>query len=209
VAEAKTSVKKGALTRGKAILIGILSVVLVVVLYVQFGAGGKKSGSEAVGYRPARPALAIRPASSAATAVTLATAKGAPGKDKDNTAAIIDGTLWKSPQVAAVMAYDPFALPAAFPQPPKVAGGGKGKDGQALIAAAEAEEAKRLADAVEKLHMELKELRERGVHVIVREGDQYAAVIGDRMLHVGDKINEFTVMAIDPDGVHVERKESP
>jgi hypothetical protein len=47
------------------------------------------------------------------------------------------------------------------------------------------------------------------VHVIVRERDAYVAVIGDRLLHVGDKINEFTVTAIDPDGVHVEMKESP
>jgi hypothetical protein len=208
VAEAKTSAKKGALTRGKAILIGILSVVLVVVLYVQFGTGGEKSGSEVVAYRPPRPALAVQPASSAAKAVTLAEAKAGPGKEKDGTAAIIDGTRWKSPQVATVVAYDPFALPAAFPQPPKVAGGGK-EDGEALIAAAAADDAKRLAEAVERLHMELEELRQRGVHVIVRQGDQYVAVIGDRMLHVGDKINEFTVTAIEPDGVYVERKESP
>jgi hypothetical protein len=107
-----------------------------------------------------------------------------------------------------VVAYDPFALPAAFPQP-KVAGDSKGKNGEALLADAAAEEAKKLADEVEKLHMELEELRQRGVHVIVREGDQYAAIIGDRMLHVGDKINEFTVTSIDPDGVHVERKELP
>ena len=51
--------------------------------------------------------------------------------------------------------------------------------------------------------MELEELKQRGVHVIVREGDQYVAWIGERMLHVGDKINDFTVTAIDPDdGVH-------
>ena len=57
--------------------------------------------------------------------------------------------------------------------------------------------------------MQLEELKQRGVHVIVREGDQYVAWIGDRMLHVGDKINGFTVTAIDTDGVHIERKESP
>ena len=78
-----------------------------------------------------------------------------------------------------------------------------------LIAAAAADDAKKLAEAVEKLHMQLEELKQRGVHVIVREGDQYVAWIGDRMLHVGDEINGFTVTAIDPDGVHVERKESP
>ena len=32
------------------------------------------------------------------------------------------------------------------------------------------------------------------------------AMIGDRMVHVGDEINGFTVTEIDPQGVHVERK---
>ena len=35
------------------------------------------------------------------------------------------------------------------------------------------------------------------------------AMIGDRMLHVGDEINGFTVTEIDPKGVRVERKVSP
>jgi hypothetical protein len=209
VAEPKTAAKKAGLTRGKAILIGVLSVVLIVILYVQFGSGGEKSGPEPIGYRPPRPVLGVQPASSAANSVTLTAAKGTASKNKDDAAApIIEGTRWKSPQVATVVAYDPFALPAAFPQP-KVAVGNKAKDGEALLAEAAAAEAKKLAEQVEKLHMELQELRQRGVHVIIREGDQYAAVIGDRMLHVGDKINEFTVTAIDPDGVHVERKELP
>jgi hypothetical protein len=210
VAETKTLANKVGLTRGKTILVGILSVVLVVILYVQFGKSGEKSGAEPAGYRPPRAIVAIQPAtSSAANTVTLAAAKGPTTNDNNDAAApIIDATRWKSPQVSSVMAYDPFALPAAFPQP-TLSGGNKAKDGQALLAEAAAAEAKRLADEVEKLHMELEELRQRGVHVIVREGDQYAAVIGDRMLHVGDKINEFTVMAIDLDGVHVERKESP
>jgi hypothetical protein len=43
--------------------------------------------------------------------------------------------------------------------------------------------------------------------VIVRERDQYAAMIGDRIVHVGDEINGFTVTVIDPaSGVRVERK---
>ena len=212
MAEAKTSSKKG-LTRGKAILIGVLSIVLVVILYVQFGGGGEKPGGEAVGYRPPRPAVAVQPGSSAANPVTLASAKTPSniqaGKDKDAVAAPpIDVARWKSPKLETIVAYDPFALPPAFPQPPKVAAGSKASaDG--LIAAAAADDAKKLADAVEKLHMQLEELKQRGVHVIVREGDQYVAVIGERKLHVGDKINGFTVTAIDPDGVHVERKESP
>jgi hypothetical protein len=66
--------------------------------------------------------------------------------------------------------------------------------------------AAKLAEAIERLQTELKALQERGVHVIIRGRDQYVAMIGDRTLHVGDEINGFTVTAIEPDGVRVERK---
>jgi hypothetical protein len=209
VADAKTS-SKGALTRGKAILIGVLAIAFVAILYVQFGGGGEKPAGKSVGYRPPRPAVA----SSAANSLTLASAKMPsniqPGKD---AAAVlpIDVARWKSPKLETITTYDPFALPPGFPQPPKnVAGGPKGRaDG--LIAAAAADDAKKLAEAVEKRVMELEELKQRGVHVIVGEGDHYVAWIGERKLHVGDEINGFTVTAIDPDGgvSIVEKKESP
>jgi hypothetical protein len=213
VVEAKTSSKKR-LTRPKAILLGILSVVLILVLYVQFGRGRQKPEAEAVGYRSPRPAVMVQPANSAANPVTLASAKMPPNaqaaQDKNSAAApLIDETRWKSPKLETIVAYDPFALPSAFPQPSKVAGGAQAKGADGLIAAAAADDAKKLAEELEKLHMQLEELTQRGVHVIVRERDAYVAVIGDRLLHVGDKINEFTVTAIDPDGVHVEMKESP
>jgi hypothetical protein len=212
VADAQTLSKIG-LTRGKAILIGILFVALIVVLFVQFGHGSAKSGGDATGYRPPKPAVVVQPVNSTANPVTLASAKtqsniqAGEAKNSDS-ALLIDVTRWKSPKLETIVAYDPFALPPVFPQPPKVAGAqAKGVDG--LIAAAAADDAKKLSEAVEQLHMQLEELTQRGVHVIVRERDAYVAVIGDRLLHVGDKINEFTVTAIDPDGVHVEMKESP
>src|SRR4051812_33244846 len=156
----------------------------------------------------------MQPVNSAVNPVTLASAKlpsaGQAINDKNALVALlIDERRWKSPKLDTIVAYDPFALPAAFPQPPKVASGNKGKDGKALIEAAAADDAKKLAEAIEKLHMDLAELKQRGVHVIVGEGDRYVAWIGERKLHVGDKINGFTVTAIDTDGVHIERKESP
>lgn len=214
MAEAETS-SKSSLTRGKAILIGVLAIALIAVLYIQFGRGGEKPAGESVGYQPPRPALAVQPVSAPAKPVTLASAKtpsnAEPSKDKSTaTAPVIDGTRWKSPKLETIVAYDPFALPPSFPQPPKVATGGKANGADGLIAAAAADDAKRLAETAEKLQMHMEELMQQGVHVIVRKGDQYVAVIGDRMLHVGDKIDEFTVTAIDPDdGVHIERKESP
>jgi hypothetical protein len=216
VAEAQTSAKQGSLTRGKAILIAVLGVVLVVVLYVQFGRRGETLAAETAEYRPRQtpatpppvPATAAaKPAATPATQVTPGTK--APAGTQVVAVPIIDETKWKAPPLAKVVAFDPFALPAAFPQPAKVTKDGKVLNTEGLIAAAAADDAKRLADAIEKLQTELEELKQRGVHVIIRERDQYAAMIGDRMLHVGDEINGFTVTAIDPNGVHVERKESP
>jgi hypothetical protein len=216
VADAKTSSKQGGLTRGKAILIGLLSIALVVVLYVQFGGGGEELSGDAPGYRPPRPAMAVEPANSLEKPVTLASANATSNtqaaKDKDSVAAaLVDETRWKPPKLATIVAYDPFALPASFPQPPKVAVGTRANGADGLIASAAADDAKKLAETVEKRHMQLEELRQRGVHVIVREGNEYVAVIGDRMLHVGDEIDGFTVTAINPEvgSVHVERKESP
>jgi hypothetical protein len=215
VAEAQTS-SKPKLPRGKAILIGILSVVLIAILYIQFGGKAEKPAGEATGYRPPRPAVAVQPANSTAKPVTLASAKTQAnlqvGQDKGaNATLLIDQARWKSPKLQMLVAYDPFALPPAFPQPPKLAAGGKAAGSEGLISAAAADDAKKMAEAVVKQRMELDELRQRGVHVITfdPEHHQYVAVIGDRTLHVGDKINEFTVTAIDPDdGVHIERKES-
>ncbi len=206
MAEATTSEKQRGLTRRKAITIAVLAVVLVVVLYVQFGMSNEKTNSALVGYRPQR-AAASQPTDSTAKHAVVAPQKKPTGNNTVS-APIIDQTRWKSPTLTTVVAYDPFALPPAFPQPPRVVGGSKSDKAENLIAAAAADDAKKMADAVEKIHMELEELAQRGVHVIVRDRDGYAAMIGDRMLHVGDKINEFTVTAIDPDGVHVERKES-
>jgi len=163
--------------------------------------------------------VAVQPATPEVKPVTPAVAKPTPtaptGKEKDTTTvSIINETHWKAPPVATIVAYDPFALPASFPQPPKVAAGKKSADGKDLIAAAAADDAKRAADAVEQVHLQLQQLMEQGVNGVFSEGNQYVAVVGDRLLHVGDEIDGFTVTAIDPDAapekvVHLERKESP
>ena len=159
---------------------------LVAILYLQFGRGGEKPVGEAVelstaaaGGGGATGELVGKPGD-AGIGEDAGEQSAEQGKDAA-AAPLIDETRWKSPKLETIVAYDPFALPPTFPQPPKVAAGAKGKDGEALIAAAAADDAKKLAEAVEKLHMELEELTQRGVHVIVREGDQYVAM--DRRSH--------------------------
>jgi hypothetical protein len=103
-----------------------------------------------------------------------------------------------------VLAYDPFALPSEFPRSAQVAGASRAQ--VAAIAATLAENADQMAEAIESFRVELEQLQQRGVHVIVRGRDQYVAMIGERTIHVGDEIGGFTVTAIEPDYVRVERK---
>jgi hypothetical protein len=210
VADAQNESKTAGLTRGKAIVIAVLSVVLVVILYVQFGSAGdsKSTGSK---YRPPRQ---TRSAPNDGKLATAASEIKSPSGGQTAAAPVIDETRWKSPELATVIAYDPFALPAAFPQPASAKKGARGNaaESDAVIKAAAEDEAKKLADAVERLRTQLEELKQRGVQIIVRERDEYAAMIGDRMVHVGDEIDGFTVTHIDPtEGVYIElpRKKSP
>lgn len=199
--EPRTFVQKIGLTRGKAMLIALLAVVLVGVIYVQiarFSDGDIVAASaDAPEYRPPGPPRTALPIAQAAADVPAASTHTA-------TAAVFDQAKWAPPELAAVTAFDPFALPAMFPQPP-TEGAPPLADGAEPGATAARVESAALADAVEALRMELTALQERGVHVIVRDGDRYVALIGDRTVHVGDEINGFTVTAIEPDGVHVER----
>jgi hypothetical protein len=202
VAKAKTTTEKLGLTRGKAVLIGVLGAALIGVLYVQLGGA---SGEEEFGL---------------VTPVTLQTPVERPlvpkaGKktedaevasDTNESVLKFDQTKWQVPEVSKVIAYDPFALPAAFPQPARMVGDVDNASGQTEVLTAE-DASKQRADALEELRTQLDELKQRGVHVIIGQKNDYVAWIGDRMVHVGDDINGFTVTDIDPEGgVRVELK---
>lgn len=202
MADTPSKLKRSALTRGKAALIGILAIVLVGVLYMQRGASDTGVSSEPIASapRPRAPApSANQPATSAAEKKTQSD-----NGPRVTIAAVVDETHWQSPNLADVVDYDPFALPATFPRPPVIGLAASTADG--LVAEAAANDAQKLAEVLSRLQMQWEELQQRGVHIIVRERDQYVAVIGDRMVHVGDEINGYTITEIDPQGVHVERK---
>jgi hypothetical protein len=200
VAETKTALEKSGLTRGKAALIGVLSVVLACVMYLQYGRSSDDDSSPASTAESASP----RAVNSATTEST--TAAGTVSVQQENAVSqsaviVVDEKRWEAPDLAEVVGYDPFALPSSFPQP--VAGTIDPRLAEVGMTEPDANE---LAEALEKLQTQLKELQERGVHVIVKQRDEYVAMIGDRTLHVGDEINGFTVTAIGPNGVSVERK---
>ena len=204
MADTKKANGKRGPSRGKIVLIAILAVVLVGVLYIQFGGAGESVvSSEPAGYKPRRPVVTL--AAATAPAATTGDTKAAADNGAIAAVAFVDDARWKSPNLSDVIEHDPFALPATFPKPELLeASAASGGD---MVAAAAADDAKRLADAIDQLQRQLAELQQLGVQVVVRERDQYVAMVGDRTLHVGDEINGFIVTEIDPqEGVRVERK---
>ena len=92
---------------GKLKLIGLLSVILVVVLYLQYGGAGTDATPTKAEPRQAR-------------AAKNSSAPSPPEQTDSKETAIKylgDISSWKQPDLATVIQYDPFALPAAFPQP--------------------------------------------------------------------------------------------
>ena len=199
MAEPRTTWQRIGLTRGKAALVGVLGVVLVGVVYIQFGPSDEEEIAVAA-VDESRPQQTVSTATQApqeSTAISAASAD----TSEPAIAAVFDQNQWKSPPLGSVIGYDPFALPEAFPR--RATLGSQSPDGNV---ASSGSESGQLTETIEQLQMELETLQQRGVHVIVRGRDQYVAIIGDRMLNVGDEINGFTITSIDPDGVRVEGK---
>jgi len=166
-------------TPGKLALIGVLAVVLVVVLAVQFGGvlGAKPSADGDPGPEGPKPAPSWQLSEqSARPCRELAGGQDAPRP-------------WPQLELADVSAYDPFALRTSVAKPaePPVTTGQRERD----------------RAQQEQL---LEQLREKGVQAVIggsRRGN--AAVIGSEIVRVGDALGEFRVVGIGADGVVLER----
>jgi hypothetical protein len=184
------------------ILIGVLAVALGGVLYFQFG--------RSVATEPQSAAQLTTVSQPRTTnAKPSSTSDGSPVPTAAAPKQVLALGNWQPPDLASVIQYDPFALPASFPQPPPT-----GPDGQ--LAQAEAnvlQDESTLRAALEterkQTQSELEGLRRQGVHVIIRRHDEYVAIVGDQEVHVGDQIDGFTVIAIGADGVRVAKELSP
>jgi hypothetical protein len=202
VAEQKTLAQKTGASPQKLALIGVLAVILLGVLYVQFVPTGDDNPVEVP-----RTARAERP-TRRAPVTTKGDARKAATDDNSPEFLLesVDRRQWTAPALDEVVRYDPFALPAVFPQPVAVTlPGAKGAE-PGVVAADVTADAESQAETIAEMQAKLVELRQRGVRVIIQGKKQATAVIGDRTVHVGDDVDGFTVKAIQPDGVVVERK---
>jgi hypothetical protein len=189
--------QQAGVTPGKLVLIGVLAVVLAGVLYRQFGPA-RADAPPVAADAPARRAPDIAQIKAHAGKNERAADSGF-GKKADIV------VHWPTPDIATVTQYDPFALPTRFPQP-KVAtaeGGAAGDDATEHVDAAAKTAA---ADKqLEDFRAKLEALRHKGVQVIIKQHNEYAAMIGDQTYRVGDEIDGFKVISIDVDGVHIAR----
>lgn len=182
--------KTGASPRQLA-LVAVLAVIFVIVLIVQFG------GSSDARETPKSEGAADRPSQTAGAeegpAAASAQESAAPPQPADQE--------WPILQPDDVLRYDPFATPAAFALPneagqptPDLPPGAQALSQQAQAALKKAEQERTLT-----------RLRQEGVKTIVGSRDQgRVAVIGTRTIHVGDLVDGFRVIAIEPDGVVVQ-----
>lgn len=193
--------KQAGVTPGKLALIGVLAVVLAGVLYVQYAPQGGPAPASAAAHPPATTvAAATNPPSPAATEQLAA-----PLGERKKTGTV---TIWHAPDLQRVVAYDPFALPAAFPKPPTPEEAALAQS----TAASSQDAAQRQAEleaARAKTEGELSGLQQQAVKVIITRNDEFVAIVGDQVVHVGDELNGFKVIAIDSDGVHVAKDLTP
>lgn len=194
------STAKHGFTRGNLILVGALAVVFVAVVYWNYFRDGSDVGDSVVVEEPKpdrRTATSENGRSTAdgRRASPQAAAETEPEPSVHERAERREP--WPEFRLTSVIAYDPFALPVRFPQPSSL------PDVDPTISAEEREAARLLAAAQQRAAT-LAEIRQKGVELVLRNGEEYVAKIGDREVRVGDKIGGFRVIEISLHGVTLE-----
>jgi len=105
---------------------------------------------------------------------------------------------WPEVRLAECTAYDPFATPDGFILKKKTSVQQE-PNGEALKA--EIEIARKRA-AQEQV---ISSLREAGVNAVFKGPERNTAVVGTQMVRVGEEVKGFRVLAIEPDGIVIER----
>ena len=198
----KTWAERNGLTPGKIVFIGVLGVVMLGVYYVQFGKylfGGGEPAVVSAG--PRRPR-------SARPMAKVDRERAAAGADSPAGATGLVGLAWEAVPLAVVLRHDPFARPGRFPDPATLARQTPTRSIN-LDAWRQAED-ERIQKELDTLRAQLDNLRSQGVQVILKDdNDQYVALMGSQVIRVGQQINGFEVIAINAEGIEVERTIAP
>lgn len=184
-------------TPKKLILIGVLAVILVAVLIVQYGGMGGDSGSAPGAADP----RAAKPAPPRQAAPRQAPPRPAPPTETTSTSPTPEAEHppWPRLTAAQVRQHDPFAVSEALspwlgPEPVEEAA--------APVAIDEAQQ-RWAAQLQETLNF----LKTHGVSLIIDDGSGPKALINNRTFRIGDEIGGFRVVDINTEeGVVLEVK---
>ena len=170
-------------------LIVVLTIVLVGVLWMQFGGGEHAvSDREKVGGTAVAPSVEA-PSRRRPTQPTSANEKIG-----------IARRLWPQLSDADAMNHDPFAAPDARLESSTPDSAEDEGISAVEVARRRDEEEQRLA----RRKKALATLQKRGMTVFIQGTDGAAVTIGSRVVRAGDVIDGFRVLAITPDGVVLE-----
>ena len=177
----------GGLRPGKAVVIGILSVLLLLVIIAQFG--GKK---ERAALRPTARRTASERSESTTQSVPTAPVNAAKRSEKP----------WPTFDVAEIIASNPFMLPEVlrpFRQATKsLTASSEPGEAEANIAATESARVREMRRRQAEF---MTSLRAKGVDMILRSPRGSVARIGDLSLRVGDVHEGLRVEKIGENGV--------
>ena len=176
----------------KLALAAVLTAVFVVVVIVQFGGAADTDGAA-----PPTDTKAPRGRRSGQKAGAGTTQPGPEPETADRSP-----SRWSAPALADVLKHDPFATPEAFRNRPDSAPADVSADRQKKALAREQELARKRAEQ----DRTLAELRQQGVRAVLgtdRHGN--VAVVGSRAVRVGDDLDGFRVIAVEPQGVELQK----
>jgi hypothetical protein len=169
-------------------LVAVLSVVFVIVLVVQFS-GGSAAEQATEPHQARKPQVQTPPAATASRG-TEATQQGRKLQEA--------GRPWPTLESKEVLSYDPFAAPAGLSPDNAAADSALEENLEAEAAARQAEAAERRAEQ----ERTLTKLQGQGVTAIVGTTKRgRVAVVGSQVVRVGDVLEGFRVIAIEPEGV--------
>jgi len=182
------------------VLVGVLALIFVVVLLIQFG-GDTPAEGRGDSTRRAASARSARRTHAGPAAASIADGAGRAGRT------IAPASLrrsagparpWPVVSLEQAVRYDPFATPAPF-----IARAAAAEQQQQTRAAAEAQRAEQQARANTDARRQeaLETLRALGVSAVLSDGREHVALIGSQVVRVGDVVEGFRVVAIGPNGV--------
>ncbi|MBN2477592.1 MAG: hypothetical protein JXB62_23495 [Pirellulales bacterium] len=187
--EARPKMQIGA-SPGKLLLAAGLAVALTVVLIVQFS-GTSNAGDTNRSKRPKKTADRAAPPTSRA-----GDAPRAPEPVESQPAV----NPWPKLGREEVLEYDPFTLPVAISRH-QVA-----TEAQSRREAEARQRREELAQKEAAWNRALDTLQREGVTAVIGDDrDGNVAVIGSRILRVGDDLEGFRIIAIEPDGVVLQQ----